>query len=349
VDPARHPGKHGRSPLKRGGSRWLRPPRRLRPTRAGWLFFVIVFGVGFAALNTGNNLLYLVLSLMLSFLVLSGVLSESALRGIHVTRRLPRELFAGSESPAVLEISNRQRRMPALAIMVEDHLSLDDAAERGATRSAGRALALRVEPGGREACRYPLCPERRGPLHFAGFTVSTLFPFGLFRKSLEIDAKGQALVYPALDPTSHSPCLGSADDHGETATTSEGQGPDVAGLREFRPGDLVRRVHWKSTLRRGALLLRELEDERAAEIEVCLRSVAADDDASFERRVQRAASEVVAHLDAGLRVGLRTDRARLACGAGRSQRARLLSFLACVGRDGSAATPPGDESLRMSA
>ena len=53
----------------------------LRPTRAGWLFFVIIFGVGFAALNTGNNLLYLVLALMLSFLVLSGLLSESALRG----------------------------------------------------------------------------------------------------------------------------------------------------------------------------------------------------------------------------------------------------------------------------
>jgi hypothetical protein len=59
--------------------RWLRPPRTLRPTRAGWSFFAITFGVGFDALNTGNNLLYLVLSLMLAFLVLSGALSESAL------------------------------------------------------------------------------------------------------------------------------------------------------------------------------------------------------------------------------------------------------------------------------
>ena len=81
--------------------RWLRPPRRLRPTRAGWSFFAITFGVGFAALNTGNNLLYLVLALMLSFLVLSGVLSESALRGIAVRRRLPRELYAGAASRVV--------------------------------------------------------------------------------------------------------------------------------------------------------------------------------------------------------------------------------------------------------
>ena len=73
--------------------RWMEPPRKLRPTRAGWVFFLLLFGVGFAALNTGNNLLYLVLSFLLAFLTLSGVLSESALRGIEVRRRLPGELF----------------------------------------------------------------------------------------------------------------------------------------------------------------------------------------------------------------------------------------------------------------
>ena len=73
---------------------WLRPPRQLRPTRAGWVFLSVILGVGFAALNTGNNLLYLVLSLMLAFLTLSGVLSESALRGVRLRRELPREVFA---------------------------------------------------------------------------------------------------------------------------------------------------------------------------------------------------------------------------------------------------------------
>ena len=79
--------------------RW-RPPHpaashpSLRPTRAGWSFFAITLGVGFAALNTGNNLLYLVLSLMLAFLVLSGFLSESALRGLEIERVLPRDLHS---------------------------------------------------------------------------------------------------------------------------------------------------------------------------------------------------------------------------------------------------------------
>ena len=107
MDHPRHPGPGSGSALKRPFAkapvslyerlrRWLRPPRKLQPTRAGWCFFALVMGVGFAALNTGNNLLYLVLSLMLSFLILSGAFSESALRGVCVTRRVPRDLFANT-------------------------------------------------------------------------------------------------------------------------------------------------------------------------------------------------------------------------------------------------------------
>ncbi|HEX9618723.1 MAG TPA: hypothetical protein VF989_01230, partial [Polyangiaceae bacterium] len=89
MDRARDSRARTRPALTLRLRRFFRPPRTLRPTRAGWSFFALTFGVGFAALNTGNNLLYLVLSLMLSFLVLSGVLSESALRGIGLRRRIP--------------------------------------------------------------------------------------------------------------------------------------------------------------------------------------------------------------------------------------------------------------------
>ena len=118
MDHSRDPRTGPRSALIATLRRWLRPPRKLRPTRAGWVFFALVFGVGFAALNTGNNLLYLVLSLMLSFLVLSGVLSESALRGIQVRRRLPRQIYAGASQAVGLEISNHQQHIPAFAVVV---------------------------------------------------------------------------------------------------------------------------------------------------------------------------------------------------------------------------------------
>ncbi len=158
MDPFRDPGSTPRPSLITRVRRWLRPPRVLRPTRAGWIFFAIIFGVGFAALNTGNNLLYLVLSLMLSFLALSGIMSESALRGIVIRRRLPRELYAQRENSVLLEIANQQRRVPAFAIVVEDRLrrahdgSLQtkrrfEGKKREPSEPAGRCFALRIGAG----------------------------------------------------------------------------------------------------------------------------------------------------------------------------------------------------------
>ena len=306
--------------------RWLRPPRTLRPTRAGWIFGAITFSVGFAALNTGNNLLYLVLSLMLAFLVLSGVLSESALRGIQVRRRIPAELFDREVARVGLEISNRQRRIPAFAVVVEDRVC-----ERGGTeRAAGRVFALRVGPGERELRSYRFRPAGRGEVRFEAFQVYTRFPFGLFSKALRIDSAGAALVYPAVDPVGTPPQLGSRSEQGERPAGRGAAGSEVAGLRDFRPGDPVRRIHWPTSLRREALVVREIRSHQQDEVEVRLRTAGQAPGDLFERAVSWAASEVVAFLAAGSRVGLRTDRDHLPGRDGAPQRARLLAFLARV-------------------
>jgi len=312
--------------LRRRIRRWLRPPRTLRPTRAGWLFFALTFGVGFAAMNTGNNLLYMVLSLLLAFLVLSGVLSESALRGLEVKRRLPPEMHAEAPARVILEITNTQRRVPSFAVVVEDLLG--DAVERG--QPAGRVFAFRVGPREREARSYWLRAERRGPLVFAGFRVATRFPFGLFSKAMRIEAPAHALVFPALDPWPRLRSPGPAAGVGQGGGQRGAESAEAAGLRAYAPGDSFRRVHWRASLRRSALLVRDRERERHPEIEVRLRAAAETSPERFERDVRRAASELVAHLAAGFRVGLATEAERFAPAAGRRQRRRLLAFLAAV-------------------
>src|SRR6185312_12512995 len=61
------------------------PPRQLKVTREGWFYGIVTLGVGAAAINTGNNLLYLVLGLQLASIVISGVLSESVITGLELT------------------------------------------------------------------------------------------------------------------------------------------------------------------------------------------------------------------------------------------------------------------------
>jgi len=310
--------------------RWLRPPRQLRPTRAGWVFFALTLGTGFASLNTGNNLLYLMFSLLLSFLVLSGVLSESALSGIHVRRRFPRELFAERPAVVVLEVSNDRRRATSFAIAVEDLLGTD----LDRSRFAGRVFALRVAPGATQERAYRLTPTERGTLSFAGFRVSTRFPFGMFSKSMRLEAPGEALVYPALDPQrARAPRIASLHPvHSRRGRSA--QSPESATLREWAPGDSNRRIHWRASLRKGTLLIRQSEPEDGAAHRVALATAGARPGVAFETAVRRAASEVVAYLDAGYRVELLTDSTRLP--GGRTARERMLAFLARVAPSSSA-------------
>jgi len=317
VDRARHPRARPGSAVRR----WLRPPRTLRPTRAGWTFFALTFGVGFAALNTGNNLLYLVLSFMLSFLVLSGVFSESALRGVTIRRRLPREIFAGQPAPVALEVRNEQSRVPAFALVVED---LD-----AGGRSVGRVFALRVPPSGAELRTYALTAEQRGCHLLRGFRVSTRYPFGLFSKAMLLERADEILVYPQVDPETVHLQPNSDVHEGDTPRHALGAGHEVAGLREYATGDSHRRIHWRASLRRGELLVRDTESERNARVDVRLARASQD----FERSVRRAASEVVAFLDAGMRVGLRDGPQEIEAGSGRRHRASLLSYLATVERE----------------
>jgi len=332
VDHPRNSRSPADSALRARLARWLRPPRALRPTRAGWLFFAITLGVGFAALNTGNNLMYLVLSLMLGFLLLSGVLSESSLRGIRVRRRLPRELYAGCENKIVLEISNNQRRVAAFAVVVEDRRATpaEDATNRP------RAFALRIGAGETLRRSYALRPDRRGRIEFKEFRVFTRFPFGLFSKSLTLSASQHALAFPALEPVRGVQDFGSPRDAGERVSAPTGSGADAIGLRDYTPGDPPRRIHWRASMRRRALLVREVESEREAEVEVRLRTRGARPGERFERSVVWVASEIAALLDAGSRVALRTDETLIDAGAGARQRARLLAYLALVEPSGDA-------------
>ncbi len=258
MDRAGDPRPGSGSPLERVAERvrrFLRPPRTLRPTRAGWLFFALTFGVGFSAMNSGNNLLYMVLSLLLAFLVLSGVLSESALRGIRVRRRLPREIFAETPVPVVIEIHNAGTRVPSFALVVED---LAGPRTERAT-PAGRIFCLRIGPGETESRAYRLSAPRRGPLRLAGFRVSTRFPFGLFSKAMLVESPAEALVYPRVEPLPVRHEESARAQTGRASGGSRGESPEVAGLVVAQPGGLralsARATGSAAGLGAGALLV----------------------------------------------------------------------------------------------
>src|SRR3989304_4329171 len=105
--------------------RFIYRNRSLRFTKEGVSFVLFSLAVGIAAVNTGNNLLYLILAMMLSLIIVSGILSEQCLKHLAITRRFPNQFFAGAPGTLQVRVTNHHRLFPSFSIQVleQDEMS----------------------------------------------------------------------------------------------------------------------------------------------------------------------------------------------------------------------------------
>lgn len=275
----------------------FRPPRRLKLTREGKYFILITFGVGFVGILTANNLLYVLLGILLSLIVVSGLLSEASLRGLRVTRKLPLRAQVGRPHLVEIEVHNDKKSMPSYAIEVED-LRAGQPADK-------RCFFLKVSPGSSQVAAYRRIPARRGLDQHVGFRVATRFPFGFFEKSRELDRPGDLIIYPAVDPIElPRPLAGSAHQMDGNAAR-RGSGDDILGLRAMREGDDPRDIYWKRSTTRGAQVIMERTTETQRRVYLALDNLVTEErpnserQLTFERQIREVASRVVAHLRRG--------------------------------------------------
>ena len=306
--------------------RRLRPPRRLKFTREGKFFVGITLGVGFAAINTANNLLYLLLGMLLALIVVSGIMSELSLRNLTVVRRLPLRAQVGRAHLVEIEVYNHKKHVPSYAIEVED-LRAGQPADK-------RCFFLKISPRSAQVAAYRRTPLHRGRDVHVGFRIATRFPFGLFEKSREVPADGELIIYPAVDAVQLPPVT-SGRSAGADSVVGRGYGEAFFGLKLMRPGEDPRDVHWRKTAAVGQLVMRERARETRPDVTLTLdamRPATAGDEwlATFERSIRDVASRAVAHLKRGDRVAVVTT----AGGVSRGDRARgadpLLRYLALL-------------------
>jgi len=308
-----------------------RPGRRfsrgLSFTREGRAYVLVTLGVGFAAVNTGNNLLFLVLGLMLGLILVSGVLSEITLGRVSARRILPARAEAGVSFPVELEIENGKRRAASYSVELRDDIDGEPFKRR--------CFYLRVGGGDRRAIAYRCERSRRGRSVFDGIDISTRFPFGLFEKRRFVRLEQALIVHPARHPAA---LPGGARDPGEGPRSAgrRGTGQDFFELREMQPGDDPRRIDWRGTARVGRLLVREHENEDRPFVELVLDAAPADDGDAARLEAERAVS-VAATL--ARRLAGRGQRVRLVTGEGEvetdgpSNLTALLDHLALLDLD----------------
>jgi uncharacterized protein (DUF58 family) len=305
--------------------RWLRPPRRLKFTREGRYFVAITIGIGLAAINTGNNLLYLLLGWLLSVIVASGALSDVSMRGLMVRRRAPGRIHANRPFLMEISVENVKSSLASYSIEIEDLVEgkpLDK-----------KCYFLKVPPGRTQRTSYRHTFTRRGLYQFDGFRIATKFPFALFRKSRDVSSAGEVLVFPAVYPV--PPLAPRARHVGETQVARLGRRGEFFGLREFRDGDDRRSIHWRSTARTGRMMVREYEEESQRRTTIVIdNALPADPDRdmedALEDAISLAASLASTYIGMGYSVRLIARGTQLPFSAGPSQLTRILKALALL-------------------
>jgi uncharacterized protein (DUF58 family) len=275
---------------------------------AGIRFILLTLAVGLAAVNTGNNLLYLILGMMLSLIMVSGILSEQSLRQIWFEWRFPSRLFARQPAPAEMKITNRKRFLPSYSFRIDD--GNPDAQPHYIPKlSAGRTVAIP------RTATFP----KRGLQPLPSITLSTNFPFGFICKSLVRQWPQTVLVYPRiLQPP---PGIQFTRTHAgwDRENRRRGVGTELHNLREYTPADDARGIHWKASARESRLLLKEFESEDDSRVYLTLSHRAPRHPAvggqarpsgetfeDFERAVEIAAALAWEFNKRGCAVGLET-------------------------------------------
>src|SRR5579862_1973538 len=245
---------------RRTSLRWLAQQVDYRLTRDGIIYLAAVFILILAAVNTGNNLLFLILACLLGGILISGVLSRAVLSGIELKFDMPEHIFAEQPILAEIELRNDKQAWPSFSLLVVGQTKRNKAAAEILTRPVFFPYVPHMSASRQKVeLRFP----RRGVYRQDAFGIRTRFPFGFFEKTREVDSDIEMVVYPRVEPTEQFyevlPLLS-----GEMASHFRGRGHELHSLREYLPTDSARFVDWKVTAKIGRMAVREFarEDER---------------------------------------------------------------------------------------
>jgi len=307
----------------------LRQTFHYEVTKAGVVYVLVTLVIGIAALNTGNNLLYIVVAAMLAAILVSGLVSAMGLRSLELEVRLPEHVFAGRPVVGGIVLRNPRRFLPSFSIRVlparKDKkrkarkqwrwerttfvFPLNRAPENQWVRLRdwkvrwievlppppgifeGMIYFPYLPPGSDLTADLELCFERRGLYRESSFGVATRFPFAFLTKTRDVALEREILVYPTVEPPDELFEILPLV-RGEWESFVRGRGSDLYRIREYMPEDSARHVDWKATAKSGSLKVREFsrEDERKLCIVFDNPAAGVVSERAYERAVNLAAS-----------------------------------------------------------
>jgi uncharacterized protein (DUF58 family) len=261
------------------------------------------------------------------------------LRCLSLTRRINGvtapaefELYAGQPVTVELELENAGR-IPSLQVRGVENCPFAPAADRTLP------LFVPIVPVGASVeLRYETLCARRGWYEFPQVALTTRAPFGFFSARREVNAPTSVLVFPEYRTLERFALLDRMLSTEDTFARI-GTGGEVVGVREYRPGDSRRHIHWRSSARAARLIVKEFAQETQPGLTIALDLRAAsvigsDENTSLETAIKVAAT-LARYADRhGLPVTLAANSQRWPAPIGPLSWWALMNYLARVQGEG---------------
>lgn len=298
-----------------------------RLTHTGWLVLGAAATAAALGIDTSRTMSYQAFTFGAALLVVAFVVARFFRVRASVARELPRYATAGERFEYRVVVHNEGKR-PLEALMVRETLRDPRPGyaewrrarepgeekrnwfdrhqgyfrwrwliERSTPERASRESLQDIPPDERRTVTLWLRPRRRGRVELDAVQLSRTEPLGLVRGLAKIKAPGRVIALPKRYrlPSIALPGQRRFQQGGVTLATSVGDSEEFIGLREYRPGDPLQRVHWKSYARTGLPIVKEFQDEFFERHALILdTSTDRGEDAAFEEAVAVAASFVYA-------------------------------------------------------
>jgi len=286
-----------------------------------------------AAVNTGNNLLYLVLSIMVGFGAVAFFAARRSLSRLEASVVLPEEVAAGRPFLLGIETRSGETRLPT---------GWAEVTVSGFPGSVPAASIPALPPGGRSVLSVEAKANRRGIYTGIGLHLRTSHPFGLFRRGRAVPQAAGSLVVTPRRRRLRSLSFESPQAAGSQPFRRLGDGADLFNIRDYTAQDDARRIDWKASARVDRPMLREFErdQERALEIVLDERADGIRAGEAFEDLVVKAASILDYCAEKGIEGRLVVLDA--SGSAGRLQGRSAMTYLAAVRARADAPAPLHD-------
>jgi uncharacterized protein (DUF58 family) len=284
-------------------------------TTRGRSFIAAGVAVFVAAISLAQaDLLRIAVLLIALPLVSAWVVARTRYRLTSTRRLSAARTPAGQESAVTLRLDNISR-LPSGLLLVEDRVPY-------ILGSRPRFVLDRIEPRGRREVTYLVRSDVRGRYQLGPLAIRLTDPFGMCELQRSFTARDTLVVTPQVHPLPVAQLAGEWTGSGESRARSvASSGEDDAGTREYRQGDDLRRVHWRSTARLGQLMVRREEQPWQSRCTILLdsRTVGHSGEgpaSSFEWAVAAAASVGVHLVRSGYHVRLLNDTGANVASAG---------------------------------